>query len=233
VKEILVTHRSYALALVWSLGLSLGLSAASASSALAQDEAQTPNTAATSGSIDNEMPPGDPPKVKQQEIGEAPPAEGSIRDNAEKRRPYAVSLLAAMPWLYSIGGGARVAGEIPVVHNGFIPSINDSFSLEPLFEFSYGLQHNTVWEDVHGISLTPALSVLWSFYFKPQLRAYAAFSFGYTIVLDDYEGNGADLNLNHFHHNFAVGMFYDVAQHWSVRAEIGYQGLRAGIAYLI
>ena len=69
-KENLVTHRSYALALLVSLP-SLWF----APQALAQDEAAPPPS-----SIENEMPPGDPPKVKKEEVLEAPQAEGSIKD---------------------------------------------------------------------------------------------------------------------------------------------------------
>jgi hypothetical protein len=220
-KENLVIHRSFALALLASLWLT--------PAALAQDEAAP----ATTSSIDNEMPPPDAPRAKKQDPSEAPPAEGSIKDASEKRRPYGVSLQAAFPWLYSIAGGFRISGEIPIMHNGFIPSINDSFSLEPLFELTYGRPTNTWASDqVHAINYTPALSILWSFYFKTNLRAYANLTLGWTIVDDDYPGPG-DLDLSHFHHNFSVGMFYDFKPHWSVRAEIGYAGIRAGIAYLI
>jgi hypothetical protein len=179
------------------------------------------------------MPPGDPPKAKKGEVLEAPPAEGSIKDISEKRRPYTISLQAAVPWLYSIGIGGRVSGEIPIMHNGFIPGINDSFSLEPMFELSYGLQRplSTGFIDTHAVSYTPALSILWSFYFLPQLRAYLNLNFGYSIVVDDHKPE--NLNLNHFHHSVSVGMFYDFAKHWAVRADLGYEGLRAGIAYLI
>lgn len=215
-----MTHRSYALVLLASLWL--------APQAFAQDQAAAP-----ASSVDNEMPPPDAPRVKKAEALEAPPATGSIKDTADKRRPYVLSLQMAVPWLYSIGIGARLGGEIPIMHNGFIPGINDSFSLEPMFELSYGRQAalSTAFIDTHAMTYTPALSILWSFYFKSNLRAYLNLSFGYSIVVDDHEPE--DLALSHFYHNVSVGMFYDFSQHWSVRADLGYEGLRAGIAFRI
>ncbi|HEX6240142.1 MAG TPA: outer membrane beta-barrel protein [Polyangiales bacterium] len=219
--------RPYALALVATLSLTPSLTSVT----LAQDEAPAAEPAGRN--IDNEMPPEDAPRPKKQDPTMAPPAAGSIKDSSDQRRHYSVSLQAAFPWLYSLAGGFRVSGEIPILHNGFIPSINDSFSLEPLFELTYGRPTNTVFSDsINAINYTPALSILWSFYFKTNLRAYANLTLGYTIVDDDYPGPG-ELDLNHFHHNFSVGAFYDFHPHWSVRGEIGYAGMRAGIAYLI
>lgn len=221
--------RSSARSYARPLALALVAALCTSSVAFAQDEAAEPPARA----IDNEMPPGDAPKAKKEDPTTAPPAAGSIKDSSDQRRHYSVSLQAAFPWLYSVSGGFRVSGEIPILHNGFIPSINDSFSLEPLFELTYGYPTNTVFSDgVHAINYTPALSILWSFYFKTNLRAYANLTLGYTIVDDDYPGPG-ELDLSHFHHNFSVGVFYDFKPHWSVRGEIGYAGMRAGIAYLI
>lgn len=214
-----MTHRSLALVFLASLWF--------AQPSFAQDE-----PAPASPSVENEIPPGEPEKPKAQAGPiEEPIAEGSIKDASEKRRPYTLSLMAYMPWWRGIAGGLKVGGEIPIVHNGFIPKVNDSFSLEPSFAFAYGrYTYSAVFADFNVLYLTPALSAIWSFYFSPKFRLYAAVSLGYTIVSvvdDDITGG-----YNYFYHDFAVGMFYDFAQHWSFRADVGYSGLRAGIAYL-
>lgn len=216
-----MTHRSLALVFLASLWF--------AQPGFAQDELAP----SSSGSVDNEMPPGDPPKVKKEEgpIVEPIP-EGSIKDVSEKRRPYTISALGYMGYWYGLSGGLRLSGEIPIMHNGFIPKINDSFSLEPSFAFAYGnYAHSAVYGDFSVVRLIPAVSAMWSFYFKTNFRAYAALSLGYTIVTG--QDSNVSGNYGYFYHDFAVGIFYDFAKHWALRADVGYTGIHAGLAFLI
>lgn len=198
--------------------------------AFAQDLGES--SGSSSGSIDNEMPPGDPPKAAAPAVLEEKPVEGSIKDTSPKRRPYGVSLDAYLPWLGGFGGGFKVSAEIPVMHNGFIPSINDSFSLEPRFMFSYQSWSSfAARDDLYVMGFTPAAAAVWSFYFKTNLRLYAFVALGYTIVkAANFEVNGL---ANRFYHDVGPGLYWDFAQHWSLRAELGYSGMRVGITYLI
>jgi hypothetical protein len=199
--------------------------------ALAQDLGESPPSGGSSD-IDNEMPPGDPPKPPPAEVMVEKPVEGSIKDISEKRRPYGVSLDAYLPWLGGFGGGFKVSAEIPIMHNGFIPSINDSFSLEPRFMFSYQSWTSfAARDDLYVMGFTPAAAAVWSFYFKTNLRVYAFVALGYTIVK---AANIDVTGLSHrFYHDVGPGMYWDFAQHWSLRAELGYSGMRLGITYLI
>jgi hypothetical protein len=224
-KEKLVTDRRFALVLLASLFVALP--------AFAQDDpAAAP--AASSSDIENEMPPGDPPPAPKVVVEEKP-VEGSIRDVSEKRRPYGVSLDVHVPWLEGIGVGFKLGAEIPIMHNGFIPSINDSFSLEPRFLMAYQRWTSfTRYDDLYVMSFTPAIAALWSFYFKTNLRAYAFVSLGYTIVTKANHTDDSTSGLaGRFYHDVGVGGFWDFAQHWALRAEIGYSAFRVGIAYLI
>jgi hypothetical protein len=189
----------------------------------------------SSSSIDNEMPPGDPPKAAAPTVIEEKPVEGSIKDTSPKRRPYGVSLDAYMPWLEGFGGGFKVSAEIPIMHNGFIPSINDSFSLEPRFLMAYQRWSSfAVYDDLYVMAYTPAVAALWSFYFKTNLRLYAFVSLGFTIVDNaNYKDRPLSGLNNRFYHDVGPGIFWDFAQHWALRAELGYAGMRLGITYLI
>jgi hypothetical protein len=199
---------------------------------LAQDDPAAP--AAASTDIENEMPPGDPPPAAKVVVEEKPEA-GSIRDITEKRRPYGVSLDMHVPWLEGIGIGFKIGAEIPIMHNGFLPSVNDSFSLEPRFLMAYQYWRSFQRVDnMYVLSFTPAIAALWSFYFKTNLRAYAFVSMGFTIVSAVTEIQGSTDGLsNRFYHDVGVGGFWDFAAHWSLRAEMGYAGMRVGIAYMI
>jgi hypothetical protein len=171
-------------------------------------------------------------------VSQAPPAaEGSIKDISVHRRPMALSMMAFVPWWYGIGIGPSLAFEIPIVHDGFIPRVNDQFSIEPSFSFAY-----TTWRDSYdyynddfALMFRPAVAALWSFHFSSKLRAYAEVNIGYTRVNHKYDvsGTGFDVGYNYFYGELNVGMFYNFSQRLSLRAEMGFMGLRTGLALLI
>ena len=240
-KENLVTHRSLARRTARFVSLARGTarfdlvllaSLFVAQPAFAQDEPAAAPTSSTTD-IENEAPPGDPPKVEKVVVEEKP-AEGSIKDSSPKRRPYGVSLDMHVPWLDGVGIGFKVSAEIPVMHNGFLPSVNDSFSLEPRFLMARQRWYSySRFDDLYVLSFTPAIAAIWSFYFKTNLRAYAFVTMGYSIV-NNTNYDDIDLGtLSRFYHDVGVGGYWDFAAHWALRAELGYAGMRIGIAYLI
>lgn len=214
--------KRFALGLVASLLL--------AQPAFAQDE---PSPAATSD-IEHEAPPGDPPRAAKVVVEEKP-AEGSIKDASEKRRPMALSLGMYVPWLSGVGIGFKLGFEIPIMHNGFLKNVNDSFSLEPRFMLSYQRWNSfSAFDDLHVMAYTPALAALWSFYFKTNLRAYAFVALGYTIADNvDYDDRRVVGLENYFYHDVGVGGYYNITEHWAAFAELGYAGMRLGISFLM
>jgi hypothetical protein len=177
-------------------------------------------------------PPPPPPPNYSTQPAAAPT--GGIRDASEHRRPFTLSVLAYVPWWYGVGIGARVGFEIPIVHDGFIPSLNDSISLEPSFAFAYSTWNTfSYYDDLHALRYTPALAALWSFYFSPKFRVYGSVNLGYTIVSYTGDQGGYDFsNEDYFYYEICAGLFYDFSQHLSVRAEVGWQALRGGLAVL-
>jgi hypothetical protein len=187
-----------------------------------------------SASAESASPP--PPAYAPPPAYVPPPAapSGGIRDDSAHRRPFTLSVLAYVPWWYGIGIGARVGFEIPIVHDGFIPSLNDSFSLEPSFAFAYSSWNTfSYYDDLHALRYTPALAALWSFYFSPKFRAYGSVNLGYTVV--SYTGDLGGYrfgNEDYFYYEICAGLFYNFNEHLAVRAEVGWQGLRGGLAVL-
>jgi hypothetical protein len=163
--------------------------------------------------------------------------EGSIKDASDKRRPMSLSAMAFVPWWYGIGIGGSVAFEIPIVHNGFIPKINDSFSIEPSFSFAYTTWRNTyrAYDHDYGLMFRPAVAALWSFYFSPKLRAYAELNIGYTRVNRSYDSasRGYSYGYNYFYGELNVGVFYNFSSRVALRGELGFYGLRAGVAFML
>ncbi len=156
---------------------------------------------------------------------------GHIRDNTPKQRPMALSILGWLPWTRGFGFGVIGRFEIPIVHNGFISSINNYVSLEPSFGWSI-----TTWDygpyDADYMNFTPALYGTWSFHFSHEFRVYGGVGLGYSIGTEtgDYDYDVYD--NNYFYFDGMVGLFYNVASALSLRAELGSGGPKAGIALL-
>lgn len=175
-----------------------------------------------------------PPPPPPPPGGYAEPATpGSIRDQTVHDRPLALSVLAYVPWFYGIGIGAFTGFEIPIVKDGFIPRLNDQFSLEPSFAFAYSTWRGSALDDDFALLYRVGCSVLWSFFFSSNLRVFANLTLAYTRVdvnsdLRYFRGFGR----NYFWPDFSVGVFYNFGARFAVRGELGAHGFRGGIAFL-
>jgi hypothetical protein len=158
----------------------------------------------------------------------------TIKDTSAHRRPMTLSGLAYVPWWYGIGIGMSVGFEIPIMHDGFIPSLNDSFSIEPSFGFAYldYYYYGNVDND-YALMFRPAVGALWSFYLKPNLRVYGIINFGYTRINRYYDEASTSLKYgyNYFYGEAGAGVIWNFAEKWAVRGELAFHGLRGGINY--
>jgi hypothetical protein len=160
-------------------------------------------------------------------------APGTIKDRGTHDRPIQLSAQLYIPWFWGIGIGVKLAGEIPVVKDGFISSINDSFSIEPAFYFAYSNYYGSNFynDDVNLLQYTIAAAGLWNFHLKPNLTVYAALSLG--VVIRDW----TNIDDRYWNDNkaaafveLAPGVKWKFAEKVALRAELGWYGPRAGIA---
>jgi hypothetical protein len=156
---------------------------------------------------------------------------GGISDWTVQHRSSDLSVLAWLPWYYGFGVGAELRYEIFIVPHGFIPTINNSFSLEP----SIGLAYTTYGVPGYNWSITdiaPALYGLWSFYFSPAFRLYGGLGLGYNIGIATapYGYNGT-IGDSYFYWDPVVGISFKLAQNFALRGELGTQGVKAGISF--
>ncbi len=162
--------------------------------------------------------------------------DGSIKDRSvHASRPLGVSGMLYIPWYHGIGIGLNARVEIPVVKDGFIPQINDQFSIEPSFGIAY-TSRAYAWgvfdERLKYLNITPAVYGVWSFHITPKFRPYAALGLGYNVGIwlnDDIAGLSGK-NNHYFYWDTAVGLFYNFSDSISLRAELGAQGPKVGLA---
>jgi hypothetical protein len=158
----------------------------------------------------------------------AQPASGvadSITDSGIHSRQSDLSVMVWLPWYYGFGVGGVVRFEIPILPDGFIPAINDEFSIEPSFGVAY-----SGYGGVNFLDLNPALYGIWSFWFSKEFRAYGGLGLGANIGV--YTGNvTTGLNLTYFFWDICAGVFYKLNDAIALRGEIGSQGLKAGVSF--
>ena len=162
-------------------------------------------------------------------IASAQDREGGIRDTSQHQRPQGISGMLYVPWIYGIGVGVNLRYEIPVVKDGFIPSINDQFSIEPSLSLSYR-SYGRYGGDLKFFDISPAVYATWSFHITPKFRPYGAVGIGYGAEIwlndDDFDN---DYDTGYFYWDVAAGLFYNFSPSLAFRGEIGGRGPKAGL----
>ncbi|MFT3924490.1 MAG: hypothetical protein QM778_18270 [Myxococcales bacterium] len=165
-----------------------------------------------------------------------PGKEGTIKDRSiHESRPIGISAMAYIPWYMGVGIGVNARVEIPIVKDGFIPSINDQISLEPSISVGYRSRGYAFVDDrVKYLDITPAIYAMWSFHITPKFRPYGAIGLGYDIGIwlneDDFGGVNDGIDNGFFYWDVAAGLFYNFSDHVAMRAELGAMGPKIGIS---
>lgn len=149
---------------------------------------------------------------------------GGIRDGSHHNRPFQLSFFAVAPFEryyltgpLGIGGAVRFA--IPLVNDGFIRPINDSFELELGANLYTGFSSGPV-------VVTPIAEVRWTFHLTSHFSAYPKLGFGWNFPVVTPRSL---VPTPYF--SAAAGLLYEVADWFYLRAEAGYPGVLLGLAF--
>jgi len=162
-----------------------------------------------------------------QKYEQGPP--GSITDTRVHTRDSDLSVLLWLPWYYGFGIGGQVRFEIPILPDGFIPAINDEFALEPSFGIDY-YNYGGFANSIGTLNFAPALYGIWRFHFSEEFSAYGGLGLGVNI--GTYSGDyGGLYNPIYFYWDLVAGLNYMFTKGMAFRAELGSQGLKAGLSF--
>lgn len=154
----------------------------------------------------------------------------SITDRAARHHDQSVSVMAYVPWYHGFGFGVVGRYEIPVVPDGFIPALNDSFSIEPSLGLAY-LSWGPTGYSYNVFEITPAAYGIWRFYFTDKFDAYGGLGLGFAI--GNVSGNNAGtFNASYFYWDPVVGLHFKISRNVALRAESGAQGLKGGVTFI-
>jgi len=113
----------------------------------------------------------------------------------------------------SVAFGVDGRFAIPIVKNGFLPMLNNSFSIEPGVRLGLALDGGyTI------VNLDPSCYAMWEFYFNKKFSAYAGLGLGFDIAFGHYFGD----SVSFFYVGPAVGIHYKFASNIAFRAEARY-----------
>ncbi|MBK7861007.1 MAG: hypothetical protein IPJ65_20855 [Archangiaceae bacterium] len=145
-----------------------------------------------------------------------------------KHRPLMLSFFTGFRYPYYIGSIGLVLGarfNIPLVHDGFVPQINDSFDLE--FGADFGLVPGLAYGCYTPVYVHPMIEPRYTVYLLPKLAAYVKpLSLGFLIWPNSC---GAGFSSFFFHYEASVGVIYKLTNSIALRGEVGSYGIRAGI----
>ena len=118
---------------------------------------------------------------------------------------------------FGFGFGARF--YIPIVKEGFLPMLNDSFGIE------FGVDPTILFWTTTGVGVAIPVEARWNFHIFPKLEAYAKVGAALAIISFpgiNYFSVGGILVAN-------VGVLFRLNSVISLRAEVGYPAIKVGI----
>lgn len=158
----------------------------------------------------------------------APAEADSIKDASPKLRPQMISAFTGFQFGHFAGYGFPmfIGGRyyIPIVKDGFLPSVNDEFGLE------FGLDLNfTFLADRYADSVLFGFGIpaeaMWSFHFSPRFDAYGKVGFVFGSAFNSgYGGFWWDFRTH-------VGIRLKLNDVMYFRAEVGYPTIMAGLGF--
>ena len=141
---------------------------------------------------------------------------GGLYDATPHTRKSMLTVWGSLGWWSGLGVGARYT--LPLVADGFLAELNDSVELE----FGADL-YFLGWYGYSSLDIP--VEGRWSFHVLPNLSLYGKLAAG--VQVDFLAGSLRLWPLFHF----APGAIYHLSENFAVRAELGYRGLRLGVAF--
>lgn len=153
---------------------------------------------------------------------------GSIKDISVHARPQLISVFTGLHYGHFAGYGfpLLIGGRysIPIVPDGFIPSINDEFGLEFGLDFNFTFL-SSIYADSVLVGFGIPADAYWDFHFSDKFDAYAKLGFVFgTVFNSGYDGFWWTFRT-------AVGLRLKLNEAMYFRAEVGYPAIMAGLGF--
>lgn len=156
---------------------------------------------------------------------------GSLSDASPQRRKPMVSVFLGFPAGYWAYGGIpfSVGGRYlqPILHDGFIPTVNDSFSVEA------GVDLFAIGRANFGFALAIPIEAMWALHFSSNFAGYLKLGVSLEARFGEWCAAGVCGGAFHFGPGFIgnLGILYKFTEAIALRVELGYPGLKVGLGF--
>ena len=156
-------------------------------------------------------------------------APGGLLDRSLQVRDMMVSAMAGFHYGYYANYGVplTIGGRfyIPIVHEGFIPQLNDEFGIE------FGLDLNiimlsSIYTESTLFGFGVPVDVMWDFHITPNFDAYAKLGLVIGSNFSKYSYGGFWWTIRE-----AVGLRLKITEGLYFRAEAGFPAILAGLGF--
>ena len=143
-------------------------------------------------------------------------------------RPTRVDVEATVGFIGYFGGGVGGWFVLPIVPDGFIPALNDSFSLEMGVTFEY---HR--WAGSYSyVRIVPLGGVRWDFHLTKDWTVFAKAKFGWELGMAE-SGWSETNRVGGPAADFGLGAYYHFTKGVALRLDLGNFGASAGLSFEI
>lgn len=158
-------------------------------------------------------------------------AQGGLLDRSPKRRPQMLSVFLGLPYgYYYYGFPFGIGGRylIPLVHDGFIPALNDEFSIE------FGLDLSAAAGTRFYSTLGVPVELMWNFHFSKKFAAYVKagavleFNFVPYVCTNQFNCGRGYVSASPIGN---LGLIFRFSEKISFRAEVGYPWVKIGLGF--
>jgi hypothetical protein len=164
--------------------------------------------------------------------------EGIIKDaSVHDSRPTKLDITGSLGFFGDTEIGLAGWYSFPIVKDGFIPALNDSFNVElgaavdyAWSNYDYGLSAHC---DYNYTGFTPMGGVRWDFYLTPSWTVFgkAKAGIGYRVAKADCDGfTASDHGGTHLVVDPGAGAYWNFASDMAMRFEVGYRGGSVGLS---
>jgi hypothetical protein len=167
-------------------------------------------------------------------LGPAGAAEMIIKDDSvHTDRPVKLDITGSVGFLGYNRIGLAGWVSMPIVPDGFIRPINDSFNLEFGATMDYAFRTLGANCDYSYVDLAPMAGVRWDFYLTEAWTVFGKLKAGVGNQFGGAECNGIkynDYSGLHFVSDGGVGAFWNFSEGMGMRFDLGSQGIAVGLS---
>jgi hypothetical protein len=154
---------------------------------------------------------------------------GSVTDASPQRRRPLISVFLGLPaWYWGYGGVPFSLGGrylLPILHDGFAPTLNDSFSVE------FGADFIGLGRSAFAVSIGIPAELMWALHITPKFAAYLKAGIALELNFGDWSGFGAGRGFISAGPIVGIGGWYAISDGLRLRLELGYPGLKIGLGF--